>query len=926
MCLRIWWHQISVCLGAALTALIPLLGIILTEASVLWPLATFLYGAGIFYALAPLSRRRFLAVLYALLVLPFLLFEAAYFVSYYLQGTGFNRAFLYHFSPDVIYAGIGEYYWFLFFLLLIFVFVLSTFLVFSNLNRKMSTNYIFLGLGLFVLGLMVSPSIGSLADFLHFQAGSAESDPYVHFPELSNPSVRVDFKGTEKKNVVLIYLESIEQRYFDEMVFPGLLPELKKIKDQSLVYADVAQGAGSGYTMGGIVASQCGYPLSDRYNIEGNSFGIYEKILPLADCLGDLLQENGYYLAYMGGADKRFAGKEKFFESHGYSEVIGKNEILAKLGGKVSLNEWGIYDDTLLDLAFEKYQMLSTQPEPFLLTLLTLDTHHPRGHLSPSCNEYSEENNPILDAVHCTDFLVSNFINKIRSSPSSDRTLIVVFSDHLALRNMATSLLESSKNDPRLTFFVNFPSGYYDINNNSGTHFDVGPTLLDAMDFDIHGQMGFGSSLNQGPGYLVERFGREDWIDYENALFGVSANLWNDKLSLNGKDISFNMKYLQLSIGDRNFSLSSSGSSRTLESTVFIFDNSTLNLKKIHSFPFDRGMDNTTLSSILIENKGHLVFSISSAMNLPGFCDYNQAHPLDYCFYFGKPGSRDYLWSLVKGGFNVPPEAVTDLQKTKIDPLVVQKIEKLLEDLKSPRIYHGISPPELIAHAGGGIGSHVYTNSLEALNHNYDLGHRFFEIDFSWTQDNELVAIHDWGTSFSDLFIIEAGQIIPTKDEFMSLLSRHRMTQLSLGDVLQWANEKGDAYIVTDVKDRNSEALLKIIRDYPFFSQYVVPQVYSYAEYYEAEKLGFKRIILTLYRMWVNPKELVDFVSIQSPFAVTMHWELAQNGLAQMIKPWKIFTYAHTVNDAAIYAELRDLGVNGIYTDFLTPSDVGGSR
>jgi hypothetical protein len=49
-----------------------------------------------------------------------------------------------------------------------------------------------------------------------------------------------------------------------------------------------------------------------------------------------------------------------------------------------------------------------------------------------------------------------------------------------------------------------------------------------------------------------------------------------------------------------------------------------------------------------------------------------------------------------------------------------------------------IQPPLFIAHAGGAIGHYTYTNSLEALNSNYEKGFRFFEIDLSWTSDGDL--------------------------------------------------------------------------------------------------------------------------------------------------------------------------------------------
>ncbi len=38
--------------------------------------------------------------------------------------------------------------------------------------------------------------------------------------------------------------------------------------------------------------------------------------------------------------------------------------------------------------------------------------------------------------------------------------------------------------------------------------------------------------------------------------------------------------------------------------------------------------------------------------------------------------------------------------------------------------------PLMIAHAGGGINEHNYSNSLEALEYSYNKGFRAFEMDF----------------------------------------------------------------------------------------------------------------------------------------------------------------------------------------------------
>ncbi len=874
-----------------------------------------MYTAGLIYAFSNFPRRRVNLLFFILLGTALFVMEGAFLASYYLQNAGFNEAFFYHLRPDLLHSGLGEFTLPIVLLVIAFLLYISTscFQIHRSLNRN--GRYGYGCLALFLSGILISPPAGSLFEHMQSARLNGSSLAYDEFPELTG-SVNASFKGADRYNLVLIYLESIEQRYFDEAVFPGLLPELKRIKDESLVFSRVAQGVGAGWTMGGFVASQCGYPLAGGHNIKGNSFGIYDSFMPGAVCLGDLLTTDGYHLAYMGGADERFAGKGNFLRSHGYSEVIDRQEILDTLGDAIPLNSWGIYDDILLDLAFEKFISLSSQQQPFMLTLLTLDTHPPRGHLSPTCSEIKTTDNPMLDSVHCADKLVSRFIHRIRSSPFSDNTIVAVFSDHLAMRNTASSLLEESTAPPKLTFFVNVPNGPIGENSHPGIHYDVAPTILDLLGYELKGQLGFGSSLVKAPGYLIRKFGEKRWREKAPALNAVAAALWDDDVSLEGMDFKVDMEDLSITIGNRIFDISSEGLPGSIASTIFLFDSTTLKLKDIHSFPFDQGMDNTTLSSILLQHADDLVFAISHAMNLPGFCDFERVHPLQLCGFFGKPGSTRNLWGVLDDSFSIPADTIASIKKAETEFRVVEQRESFLQSLTAPR---GISPPAYVAHAGGGIENQTYTNSVEALNLNYDLGFRYFEIDFSWTKDGELVAIHDWEESLKRRFHLPKYQGVLTKNEFLQLTPRNGLTQLTISQVLDWAREKGDAYIITDIKDENVKALEKLIRERREFIGYVIPQVYSYAEYEKAEALGYDDIILTLYRMELDPYQLVSFSSKKKPFAITMHWRLAQMGMAKMIKPWNIFVYAHTVNDPHLFTELQELGVNGIYTDFLVP-------
>lgn len=229
------------------------------------------------------------------------------------------------------------------------------------------------------------------------------------------------------------------------------------------------------------------------------------------------------------------------------------------------------------------------------------------------------------------------------------------------------------------------------------------------------------------------------------------------------------------------------------------------------------------------------------------------------------------------------------------------------------------SPPIFIAHAAGAVNTQVYTNSLEALNENYKKGFKFFEIDFSWTSDGQLVAIHDWNDFLSGNFLVPEEIEVPTLEQFFQLVARGGFTQVSLRQVLRWAADKGDVRIVTDIKEDNIKALREIQRENKEFNKYVVPQVYSFREYDQAKAIGFRDVILTLYRMKVSPFELADFAEKKTPFAVTMHWQIAQSGLAEYLREKQTLVYAHTVNDEELFSTLREKGVYGIYTDHISP-------
>lgn len=55
-----------------------------------------------------------------------------------------------------------------------------------------------------------------------------------------------------------------------------------------------------------------------------------------------------------------------------------------------------------------------------------------------------------------------------------------------------------------------------------------------------------------------------------------------------------------------------------------------------------------------------------------------------------------------------------------------------------------LSAPILIAHAGGEIDGHIYTNSVEAIIESISDKYKFIELDLHESADDHIVALHDW--------------------------------------------------------------------------------------------------------------------------------------------------------------------------------------
>lgn len=236
-------------------------------------------------------------------------------------------------------------------------------------------------------------------------------------------------------------------------------------------------------------------------------------------------------------------------------------------------------------------------------------------------------------------------------------------------------------------------------------------------------------------------------------------------------------------------------------------------------------------------------------------------------------------------------------------------------------------PPAYVAHAGGGIAGRTYTNSLEALDESYARGFRFFEVDLSWTADDYLALTHDWADWYVPHFV-GATTEPPTRADFLEMRRHDGLTPLALPQLLDWLRKHSDAWVVTDIKERNVDGLTRIAEVAGELTERFVPQIYETSEFPAVRKLGFKDIILTLYRTKAGDDEVVEFAGQHELFAITLpEWRARATDIVRRLRRLGTPVYAHTINRAHRARQMAERGVTGVYTDHLPakPSPHGDS-
>lgn len=348
----------------------------------------------------------------------------------------------------------------------------------------------------------------------------------------------------KKRNLIHIYLESVENTYFSKdlggYMDVNLMPELAELSKEGIHFSESNkfggpyQTYGSSWSVASMINMGTGLPL--KVPMGGNSYGKSGSFLPGAVSIGDILKAQGYEQTIMFGADADFGGLTTYFTTHGNFNIFDYKAAKEK---KLIPQDydvwWGFEDDKLYEYAKDEITRLSKTGKPFNFTMETADTHFPDGYLSK--NAAKKYDSQYANVIAYSTKEAVKFIKWIQEQPFYKDTTIVVTGDHLSMDKEFFKDFDKSYHRTVFNLILNSPVATDRVNNRKFSPVDMYPTILASMGIEIEGdRLGLGTNLFSDEDTLIER----DGLKTVDKGFGDKSNFFNNTFISEKMNSTFN--------------------------------------------------------------------------------------------------------------------------------------------------------------------------------------------------------------------------------------------------------------------------------------------------------------------------------------------------------------------------------------------------
>ena len=433
--------------------------------------------------------------------------EVVYHLSYSMEGANNESVYdyIFHYGiPTVLITGVLSAAY----IILTLKFKKKAFLVASSITMGV------IALGCFAACFLL---LKNNTDFVEYAFDQSGDNTFIEENYCDPKNVEITFPE-KKRNLIYIYLESMEVTYSDKQNGGGFekntIPNLTEISKENIDFSgndDTLNGglayAGGQWTMGAMFSMSTGLPLKTSMP-DPNDLDTQDSMFPGVVAIGDILKEQGYHNVLMIGSPASFGGRELFYRMHGDYDI--KDFAYAKEQKYIPQDYsvfWGYEDEKLYEFSKKEIEKLAKSGEPFNFTMLTVDSHATSGYVCDLCeDEFSLQ---YANVVSCADRQIADFLKWIQAQDFYENTTVVIVGDHPTMSHDFDEWVDKDYERKVFTTIINpYNSDYKDEKTRIYSTLDMYPTTLSSLGVSIGGdRLALGTDLFSPTPTLSEKYG-----------------------------------------------------------------------------------------------------------------------------------------------------------------------------------------------------------------------------------------------------------------------------------------------------------------------------------------------------------------------------------------------------------------------------------
>ena len=304
--------------------------------------------------------------------------------------------------------------------------------------------------------------------------------------KIFNPIQTFSYKNTNKKNVVILILESFGR----ENIQRGQTPFLDSLITKSYYFEN-------GFANGKLSIDAVPSIISSVPSLMNKSFISSSYALNSVYGLPKVLKDNGYSTSFFHGAFNGSQNFDQYSNVAGFERYYGKNEYV----GPVSFDgKWGVFDEDFLQFFTHK---LSDFKQPFFSTLFTISSHPPFTIPEKYKGKFPKGTTEIHESIAYSDFALEKFFKSAEKKSWYKNTIFVITADHTSSSG-AEEVYKNNVGKFRIPIMFYVPNDPTMVGKSSKNfqQIDILPSLMDYL--QLNGKIiSYGKSYKSDKDFVV---------------------------------------------------------------------------------------------------------------------------------------------------------------------------------------------------------------------------------------------------------------------------------------------------------------------------------------------------------------------------------------------------------------------------------------